>query len=419
MSYLLRAPILASSVLSAGLALAAESAKEVRATTLSYDLDAALTYIDAARRPAPAMIARPEPAPAAIEQPRVLGLKHLKLRVHWATIDGPSFSLVLRPDAANHAQAADAGSPVRETDTRSGDPYRPMPTVRLLDAYHLTIKPGTSLDLALGVFEELIADQGAYPEVLGFGLDVEFPAKFSAMRVHYQQSAKDPATAVSAPSGLHADVYVIQGDDDRAEAQGGRDQSFDKAPVGRDPYYGAAVQFGWVAGPRFELNLLGGYGDSSVAGGRRNEVYMEAAATTLLPVLGRDLKIVLDVKDAREKWKGEELSIVGREQRSAALTTSIVTVPGFWYLLGGRFGASDRPLSETEQDEKRAVKGFLVETGFLSRVGKGLTLEFMVNQEKRTTTDAGGDEVGAFVDDDGDHGSLRRLGLTLRYEGNG
>lgn len=419
MSYLITAIVTASSALFAGLALGAEETKDVRATTLSYGVDAALTYIDVFRRPDPAAVRAPTNEPLAIEQPRVLGLKQLKLRLDWATIDGATLGLTLRPDAANHAQAADAGSPVRETDTRAGDTYRPMPTVRLLDAYQLTIKPGTSLDLSLGVFEQLIADQRAYPEVLGFGLDVKFPAKFSAMRVHYQQNAKDPATAVSAPSTLHADVYVLQGDDDRAEAQGGRDQSFDKAPVARDPYYGAAVQFGWIAGPRFELALLGGYGDSSVAGGRRNEVYMESAATTLLPVAGRDVKFVLDLKDARERWKGDGLSIAGREQRSAGLSTSVPTVPGFWYLLGGRYGVSERPLSDTQQDEKRSVKGFLVETGVLSQVGKGLTIEFMVNQEKRTTIDAAGGKVGAFVDEDGDHGTLRRLGLTLRYEGNG
>ncbi len=419
MSYPLRASISAVFALFASVANAADEAKEVRATTLFYEVDAALTYIDAARRPAPAAVRQPSPAPAMIEQPRVLGLKHLRVRLDWATTAGASLRLVLRPDAANHAQAADAGSPVRETDTRSGDPYRPMPTVRLLDAYQLTIKPGTSLDLALGVFEDLVSEQGAYPDVMAFGLEVKFPSKFSAMRVHYQQNAKDPVTAVASPSGLHADVYVLQGDDDRAEAQGGRDQSFDKAPVGRDPYYGAAMQFGWIAGPRFELNLLGGYGDSSVAGGRRNDVYMQGAATTVLPLFGRDIKLVLDLKDAREKWKGDDLDIVGREQRSAGLTSSVLTVPGFWYLLGGRFGSSDRPLSDADQSEKRAVKGFLMETGFLSRVGTGLTLEFIVNQEKRTTTDAAGDRVGAFVDDDGDHGTLRRLGLTLSYEGNG
>ena len=276
--------IFAGAALGAGFQAFADSTpSEVKATTLSYDVDAALTYIDAARRPDTGAI-QATPAVAMVEQPRTLGLEYLKLGLDWRTVEGAALRLVLRPDAANHAQSGDAGAPVRELDSRSGAPYRPMPTVRLLDSYQLTVKPGTSLDLALGVFESLLPSQAAYPEVLGFGLDVRTPAKFSAVRVRWHRQDQGADTLEGNANGLHVDLYVLHGDDDRAEQQGGRKGSFDRAPVGQDPYYGGAAQFGWQPSRRVEWNLLGGYGDAATCTSTRPSGTGDRAA---LPLQGR------------------------------------------------------------------------------------------------------------------------------------
>ena len=78
------------------------------AVQLNYDVDAALTYIDAYQQ-LPVRAALPPLSGGTTEstgqygvfQPRTLGLRHLRIGLDWYAATSTNLRVVLRPDAVN------------------------------------------------------------------------------------------------------------------------------------------------------------------------------------------------------------------------------------------------------------------------------------------------------------------------------
>lgn len=378
-------------------------AQPAQAATLNYTIDAGLIYIDRLTRPphggSIGPVARTSTA-AALETPRTLGLDRMRIAMDWETQRSASLHLVLRPDSANRRD--ESASPVqpRETDSRAGDdPYRPAPTIRLLDAYQLTLKPGTSLAGSFGVFEGLALPPPAYPETLGFGLAVSLPAKFSGARGRWERAPE------AGQGQLSAEVYVIQGDEDRAEAFGLKAGTRDSAPVARDPYAGGAAHLSWIPSQALALEFVGGYLEGADAGTRRSEVMAQLTAASKIPLSGKGLNLGLDGRYAQERWRGAPLD--PRTQHSLVLTAAWHLSNATAVLLGAMQGKTEHATD--------SVSGFGIEAGVLRSLGQGLTLQLMLSHEKRERKTPGAPTLGGFHDADGNHGTARRMGLELSY----
>src|SRR5690606_15190838 len=94
----------------------------------------------------------------------------------------------------------------RETDTRAGKVYREASDIRLLDAYQLTIRPGSGMSLGVGVWEHLSIPAVAYHQILQPGLEVVLPEKFSGLRLRWNKfQPVDPANLSKRQKGLITD----------------------------------------------------------------------------------------------------------------------------------------------------------------------------------------------------------------------
>ena len=133
---------------------------ENQALVLNYDVEASLAYIDLLQKPPILSVTGPylkTADPSASDdtaQPRVLGLKKMRAELEWRAGTSTSLKLVFRPDAINRQMELGASSIPREFDARSGDSgMKPLPTIRLLDAYQLRTSIGPKLSLGAGVWE--------------------------------------------------------------------------------------------------------------------------------------------------------------------------------------------------------------------------------------------------------------------------
>lgn len=364
--------------------------------------------------------------------PRSLGLKRLRLGFDWRTQNASSLHLVFRPDALSRKTS---DGTVREADARSGvgsaadarglGAYRPMPAIKTLDAYHVTIYPLSSFSTSVGVFEELAPLRQSYPAALDFGLRVQLPAKFAAVRVRWQDIRNEPALAASKATGrLLAEVYALNGDEDRVETYGPKTGSFDEAPVASDPFLGGATAVSYLASDDIELTAVGGLLDESgssdsVDDGKRSNVFGQLAAVAHLFTSERfPTTFSLDLRTASEKWRSAgagAVKLAPRTQRSAGLSVSTRVLPQGWLLFGAHLGKSQRSLPTKLQDQVATVSGWQVETGLLGSLGSDLTLQFMMSTERRVVDGSG--EPGAFIDSDGGaHSNVRRYGLVLSYD---
>lgn len=350
------------------------------------------------------------------ETPRALGLKRARLALDWRTQAASRLHLVFRPDAVNRA-----GVPVREADTRAGDHYRLMPTVKLLDAYDVTIYPLSSFSTSIGVFEELAPIRQSYAPALDFGLRVQLPAKFSGLRLRWrdQRNGPDLVTPVAAGS-LLAEVYAVAGDNDRLEASGSRTGAFDEAPVAADPYVGGAGVISYFPLNELEVSALGGMLDAKASDavdspGKRSEAFGQITAVaqvftrTAIPA-----KVSLDLRTSSESWRG---GLPGTPkpaplaQRSGAVTLSARVLPQAWYLIGAQLGSSQKAVA-TQPDQTVSTSGWQLETGLLGSLGSDLSLQLMMSAERRKNGSR-----GAFKDTDGSfHKTTRRYGLVISYD---
>lgn len=382
------------------------------AVDLNYRVDAALIYLVPLGRPDAAVINMP--APSVVKTPRTIGLKKLRLEAAWLSASGAELGLTLRPDAMN-LPTTESGKH-REVDTRSGTPYRAEATVRLLDAYHLTAAVGAGLTASVGVFPDLAPARASYLPTADFGLAVRFPQKFSALKLRWQRQSAAPDLAVDAmPANVTTDVFVLQGNEDRVETYDRGKDLFDEAPVAADPYQGGGIYVGYTPSRRGELGLLAGVCDGAEIGGRRSEVFGQLIGSLTYPVLTRQGKLTLDMRYANEKWRGDGVDFKPRDQQSVSLTNAAgVTRNSFW-LLGAHWGNSERMLTPSS-DVLATQTGYQVETGWLTELNDGMSMQFLATHERREQDDENGGSAPGFSNAAGDERkTLRRFGLELSY----
>lgn len=400
-----------------------------KATNLNYDVEASLLFTDGLSRPRQDQIQPLVSAPAMATPSRGLGLGRLRIGATWQAVNSASLHVVLRPDAGNRAAEEPGGGEPRDIDTRAGDvfsgsPYRAEPTIRLLDAYQITVAPGSALSGSFGVFEDIVPSTESYPTLLGFGLETRLPAKFSGARLTWRRDSAPPDKSLG---GLLLEMTVLQGDGDRAESRcepstvapcGASKKSNDRGPVAKDPYQGAAVGLTWMTGA-MSLGVMGGTYDAAdvVASARRTEVFGKGGVGWHTNIGKRSLMVSLDLRYAKERWRSNNVDIRPRVQHSEYLSTAFTFLPGSAALLGFAVGHSDQNPATVMQSllAQVPVNGYQVEVGYLATVGQGLSLQLMLTHERREMKNAVDEDVGAIYHPDGNRRTLRRMGLGLTY----
>jgi hypothetical protein len=383
------------------------------AVTFNYGLDASLLYLSAFGRPdAAALTPTFAAAPAQVATPRTIGLRKLAMHGSWRAVSGGELNVTLRPDAETRPATADGVH--REVDTRSGTPYRGEASVQLLDAYDVSVGVGAGLTTSLGVFSTVAPTRASYAPIADFGLAVRFPTKFSALKLRWQRESVAPDRAIEVqPSTFVADLFVMQGDDDRVETVG-RGELFDEGPVAKDPYQGGAMHLGYAPSRRGDIGLVVGTNDAPETGGRRTEVYGQLVGSVTYPLLARQGKLTVDVRYATEKWRGDSLALKPRQQQSVGLTHATgLTSAAFW-LLGAHWGLSERQAAVVTDIATQT--GYQIETGWAAELADGIGMQLMATHERREEEDEASGPRGAFVNEEGDsRKTLRRFALEISY----
>lgn len=398
------------------------------AVQLNYDVDAALTYIDAYQQ-LPVRAALPPLSGGTTEstgqdgvfQPRTLGLRHLRIGLDWYAATSTNLRVVLRPDAVNRQiENSDLMTP-REFDARSGDPgMKPLPTIRLLDAYQLTYRVGTGLIVGAGVWENLGVQSSAYPELLGFGLNVIFPAKFSGIMINWQppgaalDTAAD-ATASASPAAFGVRFYAFLGDQDRAEGQNQHHGSFDTAPTARDPNQGGALVLSWRLQPELKLGFTAGYLDSAETADGYESVFGQLTGESVFVVAGHRNSITLDTRYEQTHGRrpvANQMLISGTLKAATTINDDVAAI------LGVNLGNSSRwSIYSSQRTNTVWLQGHQIEGGLLHDVGRNLSLQFLISREYRTLR-SGALKVGGFQDADGSKSTIHRVGFEVAYRFN-
>ena len=322
-----------------------------REIQFGYGLDLDLAYIDElsntfSKNSIEPMSRRVEASTTS----RTLGLRRARFAPWWVLPYQSRLDLVLRPDAIG-----DEGEQRREFDARSGPVYRDRPKIQLLDAYYFTAMVG-SLDLSVGVFEEIASRQWAFEPLLEFGLEAQLPQRFAAVRGGWQQYKRPPETPDSVPpSGYGIEVFVLTGDQDRAEVREESSETFDKTPTAKDSHYGVAMSLSRVDGSRNVAKLLVGYGDNDFevedeSTGekftlKQSEIYGQLSNDLKFDLFEVPLRFALDLRVISESWSQENDApdSLDRDKRihySGSFSANAMVVDEGWILAGTSYGAS-------------------------------------------------------------------------------
>jgi hypothetical protein len=392
------------------------------ATVLSGSADFSLLYTDGISRPQPAAIGVYNNAahvPDNMHAERGMGLRHAKIDLSLETQNSSKLQILLRPDAINTRSDVVNEIP-RETDTRAGDTYHSVPDIRLLDAYQITVRPGTGMSMSIGVWETLSLPSLAYEQILQPGLDVMLPAKFSGLRLRWNKfQPLDPANIEKRQKGIVSDFYIIQGDRDRVEKNYGSKAADDHAPGAHDPHYGGALVVNWLPADQWSLQITGGSLSSEDASGKVNNVFSELNAIWRYPGLLQGLTSSLMVKQSKETFRDTPAPIDDRLNQSVSVLFALGVVPGSSFLAGASYGVGEWPEDELKPFDNGDFSGNQFEIGFQNSPGKDLLLQGMIVQERRLRKDPGAVEVGGFVTGDSRSKEIRRLALQLSYQMSG
>jgi len=399
--------------------LAAE--QRPRTTTLSYGVDADLTYVDVLQ--GLKLIGAVGDAGGLDAQvgayPRTLGLSRLRAVFDWQTPQGISFRLTLRPDSLSRRDESGADFVPREFDTRSGDSgMKPLPTIRVIDAYQINLPVADNLTTGVGVFEAFRPNKSAYRPILGFGLDVILPAKFSGLLLDWHSSSTVIATAaVPNPKlqkpAFNAQFYYFLGDQDRGELISGHGGSYDVGPSAKDPYQGGAVSLSWRPTTQVELSGTGGYLRSSELGGAYDSVFSQLTINSGFDTWNQRHRLSFDTRYEKDHGRS---GVSPQNLLSGALSLALGTGPDTAVLLGVRAGRGSRWTAFSSQRSKTvSLSGYQGETGYQAIVDGGLKLALLATREFRTMNTDGQELVG-FQDADGSKNLIHRVGLEISYQ---
>ncbi len=392
------------------------------ATVLSGSADLSLFYTDGISRPAPSAIgvySNAAHVPDSMHAERGLGLRHAKIDMSLENQNSSKLYVLLRPDAINTRSDVATETP-RETDTRAGDVYRSAPDIRLLDAYQISIRPGTGMSMSVGVWEMLSIPALAYEQILQPGLDVLMPAKFSALRLRWTKlQPVDPANVEKRQKGFVSDFYIVQGDRDRVEKNSGSRSADDHAPGANDPHFGGALVINWLPADQWSLQVTSGSLTAEDAAGKVNDVFRELNAIWRYSGILHGLTSSLLVKQSKETFRDTAASIDDRLNQSASVLIALGVVPGTSLLTGVSFGKGEWPEEELKPFDNADFDGSQFEIGFQNSPGKDLLLQGVLVQERRLRKEPGTPEIGGYATADGRSREIRRLALQLSYQMSG
>jgi hypothetical protein len=295
---------------------------------------------------------------------------------------------------------------------------KPLPTIRFLDAYQMNLPIATNLVSSVGVFENFRSSKLAYREVLGFGLDVILPAKFSGLVLDWQSPSTGMATAAEPnprvlPSEFTAQLYYLLGDQDRGELISGHGGSYDLGPSAKDPYQGGALSVAWRPGTKFEMSGLGGYLRTSELGGAYDSVFAQLVMLGSFDAWNQRHRLSFDGRF--EKDHGRD-GVAPQNLLSGALSLAWGVAPDAAVLLGVRAGRSSRWTAFSNQRSKTvSLRGYQLESGYKAIVDGSLSLAVLASREFRVMN-ADGQALGGFQDTDGSKSLIHRVGLEVSYQ---
>lgn len=388
-----------------------------------YQIEARLSYIDRLTSPSQINAVKSDKASLAVSNPRSLGLTKFRIGSDWHLPYQSALKVVFRPDAFIESEQS-SDQPAREFDSRSGEPYRAMPEIYLLDSYLIEKKFGSSFSLEAGVLERHVFRHMAYRPALEFGLLVRMPQKFATLHGRWQNFQRSYIRAQPKPeSGFAFDIFVIQGDGDRVELRRRQDDSYDEAPTAEDAIYGLAVglarvdaginRFGVIAGNvdnrMSQQKESEGSEQGELVYGKRNETYVQVFNDTFFDIVGRSTKASLDLRYSKEKWKGQGIHVNSRLHQSYSLTFSTEVMTSHWICYGAHLGRS-------KMSNDSIIKGYQFDLGYRLALSQGLRAEFTVSEEKRQDEHG----KGAYINAQGeDKSKLQRFALELSYKVHG
>ena len=390
------------------------------ASTLSYGLDTSLTYVDAIQGiKVSNAIGQPLLTDSNLgSNPRVLGLGRMRAVLDWQTTHAANFRLVLRPDAVSRKDEAGTDFIAREFDTRSGDSgMKPLPTIRLVDAYQMNLPIAENLSGAVGVFESFRAVRTAYKPVLGFGLDVIMPAKFNGVALDWSSAntalptASQPAPQI-APPEFTAQIYYLLGDQDRGELISAHSGSYDAGPSARDPYQGGAMSLSWRLGEALEMSGVGGYLRAAELGGAFDSVFGQVTILGHFNALNQHHRLSFDGRYEKDHGRN---GVAPQNLISGDLSLAWGVSPSSAVLLGFRAGRGTRWAAFTSQRASTVnLRGYQMEAGYQGHFDENLALSVLASQEFRLMG-RGDQDLGGFQDADGSKKMIHRVALELTY----
>lgn len=391
---------------------------EGSATVLSGELDFALIYVGSLARPEANAINQGEYSmhqPEDKRRERGLGLRYAKAGLTFESFQSSKFYALIRPEAT--IVRSDDGDVPREVDTRAGDTYRKLPDIRLLDAYQMTVRPGTGMSLGFGVWEQLSEPAQAYQQILQPGLDVLLAAKFSGLRLRWSRfEPADPANVEKRQKGLITDFYIIQGDRDRVESNIGKNDTDDHAPGAEDPHYGGAISLSWMPADAWSILVTGGSLTSGDKTGKANDVFVELNGILRLAGVLEGLTTSVLIKQSKESFREMLAPVDDRLNQSASLQVLLGLVPGISALSGVSYGKGEWPADELRPFDNTEFTGYQFEFGLQNNPGKDLLLQGILAQEKRSRRTTGESSEGAFFDGENRKNLIRRLAIQISYQ---
>ena len=404
-------------------------------------LDAALIYVDSlSGRVLNLGDVGPSSRATGSERTRILGLRRLTIGLDEKFARTSGLMLELRPDAVTRQAELTAPSNssvslgVREYDDRSGDPgMTPMPGLRLLDAYQLRWLPSNELEISAGVFKNLAGQMPPLPRVLGFGLEVQMPAKFAAARLSWMQSQPTQDGPRASKVGGGSDVrgsrqlalYLMQCGDDRGESLGRKAASSDAGPVAKSPYHGGAIEGSFGGGsPARQFSWRGsgtaGFVEGAASGGSGEQKGKVALAFAGLggwmdaKLLSRDVGLGIDARGAREGLSGS--GGADGSLASISIETSMywLFLPDLRGNLGLGYGREERRHALLGQLRPIILEGTAVTIGLERRLDAALSADFLLLLERRSAQVPGVGRRGAFSEGDLADASIPSASMASR-----
>jgi hypothetical protein len=383
----------------------------------NYNIDTSLIYYDRFD-PADAisqLYGNDQLQPLNRKWTRRPGLERIRFDFSWRYFAQSSFDLSLRPDAAMD-RFDPFFSKAREIDTRAGDSYRSRPTISLLDLYALHINTSDNFTVSLGVFDRLEPSRATFRSLLDFGLDVQMPRKFSALKFRLDVSPLPIQGLNSAQTPRYVITgFVFEGRDDRNERLAPQHQPTDFGPSAMDPYLGTAITLDSIQNDKWQFNAMIGNLDSQSSIGTINETFASISAIWKGKALGLDSRVSYWGKWSKERWNSQEPALPELEQLShgfSGIHKINDTQEVFW---GMEYGVSER-LEDEVENAVVSYRGEKLDLGLKMSLPGRVSIETMLSTERRQKKQ-GELSVGAFAFNDQDNRSrLTRLGIRMSYD---